>query len=286
MSAPPAGSDAVVRAMTDDGSFRVIAVGMTATVRGVIGAQAVSGPAATTLGELVMLAVLVRETMAPGLRVQSIYKLGAGGRLVADSHPGGMTRGLASLPASDRIEGGDGDLLEVVRTMPGGRLHQSIVGAPRNLAAGAMEYMQTSEQVASVVALAAGVSVDSVELAGGYIVQLLPGAVEGAVLVMTERLSRDVSDTRALIARTGADPAEMLGELLNGHRFTVLERGPIYHGCNCSEARVISALASLARSEVQRIVEEGQGLKLSCDFCRKDYDVSLEQLRALTAEPS
>src|SRR5437667_12691738 len=85
--APP-GGDAVVRAITDDGSFRVIAARVPATARAVVEAQRVTGGVATYLAELVAGIVLVRETMAPQFRLQGVL-IGAdgGGRLVVDARP-------------------------------------------------------------------------------------------------------------------------------------------------------------------------------------------------------
>jgi redox-regulated HSP33 family molecular chaperone len=68
--------DRAKRALTDDNAFRVITVDATETVRGVITAQKVSGEAARVFAELVVGAVLVRETMSPDLRVQAILQSG------------------------------------------------------------------------------------------------------------------------------------------------------------------------------------------------------------------
>src|SRR6266511_2418355 len=85
VSAP---ADSVLRAMTDDGAFRVITARTTETVRGAIEAQGAAGETARTFGELITGAILYRETMAPQLRVQGVLKGSSGtGSLVADSHP-------------------------------------------------------------------------------------------------------------------------------------------------------------------------------------------------------
>src|SRR5689334_18533913 len=86
----PGDQDTVLRAITDDGAFRVITAVTTHTVRGAAEAQGVVGQTARYFGDLLTGAVLYRETMAPDYRVQGIVK-GAGGKgsLVADSHPSG-----------------------------------------------------------------------------------------------------------------------------------------------------------------------------------------------------
>jgi molecular chaperone Hsp33 len=90
-------TDSVLRAMTDDGAFRVITARTTDTVRGVLQVQSATGGTARTFGDLITSAILFRETMAPELRVQGVLRGSRGtGSLVADSHPSGKTRGLYS----------------------------------------------------------------------------------------------------------------------------------------------------------------------------------------------
>src|SRR5262245_13427729 len=121
MSSP---SDTVLRTITDDGAFRVITVRSSETVRAAIAAQDASGGTARLFADLVTGTVLVRETMAPKLRVQGILK-GAGGRgsLVADSRPGGATRGLVQLQKAPDFHLGAGARLQMMRTLPNGSLH-------------------------------------------------------------------------------------------------------------------------------------------------------------------
>ena len=93
---PP--GDRVLRAMTNDGAFRVITLRTTDTVQAAIEAQRVRGPLGRPFAELLTASVLVRETMSPGLRVQLILQGGQGGSIVADSRPEGLTRGLVQAP--------------------------------------------------------------------------------------------------------------------------------------------------------------------------------------------
>src|SRR6185436_15660745 len=94
----PGSSDRVVRAVTQDGAFRVLCATTTATSQVAAGAQHAEGDVARLLGDMLTGAVLVRETMAPGLRVQGILQGADGrGRVVADAHPDGDTRGLIQI---------------------------------------------------------------------------------------------------------------------------------------------------------------------------------------------
>ncbi|WP_437762263.1 Hsp33 family molecular chaperone HslO [Sorangium sp. So ce281] len=283
----PRPSDSVVRAITMDGAFRVITALTTETVRGAIAVQSAIGATAQRLGELITGAILVREAMAPNLRVQAIVKGAAGhGTLVADSHPDGTSRGLVNLgkgaTAESAVEIGGGSLLQVMRTLPSGMLHQGVVEIPTagGISAGLMTYMQESEQVVSMIAVATLIGEDGVGASGGYLVQLLPEVERGPLMVMTERL-KDFERLDDVLAHEGASADVLLGELLHGMPFSRLEDSPLSFSCRCSELRVMATLASLPRSDIEEMVTDGKVLDIRCDYCGKDYQVSPSQLRSL-----
>ncbi|MGK3997755.1 Hsp33 family molecular chaperone HslO [Sorangium sp. So ce1024] len=279
-------SDSVVRAITIDGAFRVITALTTETVRGAIAVQSATGATAQRLGELITGAILVREAMAPNLRVQAIVKGATGhGTLVADSHPDGTSRGLVNLGKGvegSAVEVGEGSLLQVMRTLPSGMLHQGVVEVPAGggISGGLMTYMQESEQVVSMIAVATLLGEDGVGASGGYLVQLLPEVERGPLMVMTERL-KDFERLDDVLAHEGASADVLLEELLYGMPFSRLDDSPLSFSCRCSELRVMATLASLPRSDVEEMVEDGKVLDIRCDYCGKDYQVSPSQLRSL-----
>jgi len=170
--------DGVLRAMTDDGTFRVIAVRTTETVRGAVSAQRSTGTTATLLADLVTGSILVREAMAPDLRVQIILQsVKQRCRLVADAHPDGTSRGLVQMPEGHApLSVGDGDLLQVARTLHNGALQQGTVSvmAEGGVSQALMQYMQLSEQTVTMCAVGCLSSDEQITSAGGYLVQLLP----------------------------------------------------------------------------------------------------------------
>jgi len=93
--------DNVLRAITDDGAFRIIAADTIATVRGALEAQRPATPElARVFADLLTGAVLVRESMAPDNRLQAVLQGDVPRmRMIADTHPDGATRGLLQLPA-------------------------------------------------------------------------------------------------------------------------------------------------------------------------------------------
>ena len=278
--------DSVVRAMTNDGAFRAVAARTTDTAAEVIKRQSPPEPISTDLAELLTCGVLYRETMAPSLRVQCIIRFEEqGGQLIADSHPEGWIRGLfqrgrGDAPADLRKTRA---ILQMMRTLPSGDLHRSVVQVPEggNLSEAFMRYMQQSEQIVSMISLGATLN-GSEPACGGFVVQLLPEVVsaEAALEVMTERLEAFV-DIRDRLVESNASPTDLIEAIFEEMPFTWLHQSDIGFGCQCSRVRVMASLSTLARSEIQELVEEGEPLDLSCDYCGASYVVETAQLQGL-----
>jgi molecular chaperone Hsp33 len=278
-------TDTLLRAMTDDGAFRVIAAITTSSVREANRLQEAKGALAQRFGDLLTGSVLVRETMAPKFRVQALVRGAKGqGGLVADSHPDGGTRGLVQKSkVTGDVSFGEGAILQMLRTMPNGSLHTGTVEIPPDLGvSGAlMQYFATSEQVASMVAVGSVLSDEgNVVLSGGYIVQLLPEVVDGPLAVMTERLS-DFTDMRAMLAGGLATPEGIIDEILYQMPYTKLETSPLEWKCRCSELSLLSSISTLSQDEILDLVKDDEPLDISCDYCRTDYKLEPEQLRGL-----
>jgi molecular chaperone Hsp33 len=284
LSEPGQLRDSALRAMTNDGAFRVIVVRTSDTVRDLLRVQKATGATAERLGELATGAILVRETMAPDYRLQALWRSGdRKTRLVADSHPDGGTRGLVTHVNSDRsVSSTAGGTLEIVRTLFTGDLHRGVVEVPDGggMSEALMSYLQSSEQVASMVSVACVLDGERVVAAGGYLVQLLPEVGRGPLAIMAERL-RDFTSIGELLARTDAAPHPLLDELLYGMEFTRLDESPLSWKCRCDTVRVMSSLATLSKADLTELIEAGQTIELSCDFCGQNYNVSPSQLVGL-----
>lgn len=278
-------SDNVLRAITDDGAFRVIAADTTATVRGALEAQRAPTPElARTFADLLTGAVLVRESMAPENRLQAILQGDDPRvRMVADTHPDGATRGLIQMPSDAKaMPLGERGMLQVARTLHNGSLHQGVVRVPQDatVSGALMAYMQDSEQTVTMIAVGCHIAAGEVVAAGGYMVQLLPEASEGPLMVMTERL-KDFQDIVPLLARGAASPEKLLHETLYGMPYTKVGDRKVHFGCNCSPERLALSLASLPRADIESLMEDGKPLDIECDYCRRKYEFTTEQLRAL-----
>lgn len=277
--------DTVMRAMTNDGAFRVVAARTTDTARAVIRAQDLSGDIAHDMADLVTTAVLYRETMAPSLRVQCIVRFEGGrGQMIADSHPDGWNRGLLQAPAGDAPNmRHDPATLEMMRTLPSSDLHRGIVQVPEggNLSEAFMRYMQLSEQIVSMISLGSAVEGER-PTAGGFVVQLLPEAVEAeaALQTMTDRLERFV-DIRERLQGSDGSPSKLIEQIFENMPFTWLHSSDIRFGCHCSHVRVVTALSLLDRSEIQELADEGEALSIGCEYCGASYKVEVAQLQGL-----
>jgi molecular chaperone Hsp33 len=276
--------DGAVRAMTDDGAFRVVTVRTTDTVQRMLELQKHTGSNAQKLGEIVTGAVLVRETMAPDYRLQMLLRSADSRyRLVADSHPDGGSRGLITgANAASHDVSFVGATLEVVRTLYNGELHRGVVEVPDDgaISQALMTYLQSSEQVASMLAVSCVLDGQRVVAAGGYLVQLLPEVGRGPLAIMAERLS-DFRDISELLAKTDAAPSPLLDEILYGMPFTRLSEHPLSWKCRCSTVRVMSSLATLSKTDLVELIEDGKPIELSCDFCGQAYNIGPSQLAGL-----
>ena len=282
-----AAHDRVLRAMTDDGAFRLIAARVTDTVRAVAVAQKLSGEGARQLGELVAAAVLYRETMAPTLRVQIALQGASGsGHLLADSNPEGWARGLSHHTGEGLVQLGGG-MLQMIRSLPNGDLHRGVVQMPEtgDISEGVMSYMQSSEQIATMVAVDVALGADGeVVAAGGYLVQILPEyrEREGALALMTARLE-DFLDIEARLREHDASPDHLVEEIFYGMDYTLLGDSPLRFGCNCSKERVMASLRTLGADDLLSLIEAGEELDMGCDHCGTPYIVSIPELEAVAA---
>ncbi len=259
-------------------------------MRGAIAAQRIAGPqhveVAKKFSNLLTGMVLVRETMSPAHRVQGILKTGDGeGTLVADTHPDGLTRGLVQL--SDPALGfaiESGSQLHVMRSMARG-VHRSVVAAPEGGAVSdaIMTYMQESEQIVAMIATGVCLSDDKVKRAGGFVVQLLPGAARGPLMIMTERLEHFPPFVE-LLEKLGGSPEKLMHELLYQMPHTQLAASPVHFGCKCSRRSVVASLAAIQRDDLTSLVDEGV-IELTCDYCNTEYAIGRQHLQGLL-EPS
>ena len=286
--------DQLIRVIARDAPVKAMAISARDTVERARAIHDCWPVASAALGRLLMAASMMGAAMknengAVTLRVRGDGPLGS---LTAVSDSQGNVRGYVQNPAVDvprkakgkldvgTAVGADGDLT-VIRDLG---LKEPYVGSVQlvggEIAEDIAAYFVESEQVPTACALGVLIAPDqTVQAAGGYLIQLLPGADEGVV----SAVEQGVAKLGAVSARLdgGMNPLELLQEALGAFELEVLETAPVEYRCYCSEERVSRALISMGRDELTSLIEEQGGAELTCQFCDKVYRYSAGDLRRL-----
>ena len=143
-------------------------------------------------------------------------------------------------------------------------------------------YFVESEQIPTACALGVLVGTDqSVTSAGGYLIQLLPGAGEDIITKIEAGVQRVGSVSHAL--EGGLDGAGLLRAVLSDFDLEILETHPVEYRCYCSRDRVTRALISMGREELSSLIQEQGQAELTCQFCDQIYRYSKEDLEEILA---
>ena len=142
-------------------------------------------------------------------------------------------------------------------------------------------YLAASEQIPAVTALGVLVDTDGKVLAaGGYIIQVMPGAEESTIAYLEERVSQAVPITNLFMA--GLSPEEILSEVLGSEaKLKVLDRQKVAYKCPCSRERLKGILISLGPKELEEILQEQGEAEVRCHFCNEVYLFSETDLQEL-----
>jgi len=271
--------DRVVRAMTVDGAFRVIAVVATETARGALAIQPASDELGLRLAELMTAAVIVRETTQPVRRAQLLWRDRRGGALVADSLPDGTNRGMVNPGEPSSVAATGDHILQVSYTAPNGSLHQGIVAIPDgdDMATALMRYMHQSEQIVSMVALTALPGPGGVRVVGGYLVQLLPEATREVIDAMTEHLG-NLPPIATMLEGSNRTAAALIADVLAPFEHAELASSSLVFGCTCSPTRIMTGILTLPTEEIDSMIA-GDPLEVRCEACGRQYVIQPTDLR-------
>ena len=141
-------------------------------------------------------------------------------------------------------------------------------------------YYAISEQTPTVCALGVLVNPDlTVRAAGGYLVQLLPGAGDETA----DRLEANINGIAPVTQMIdgGMSPREIIERVLQGFDPEIMEETTVEYRCSCSKARVERALISIGREELQKLMEEQEETEVACHFCDKKYTFTRDDLKRL-----
>ena len=285
--------DEIVRAVTKDGFVKISAV----TARGVVERareiHGLSPTASAALGRTLCGASMLGELMKEDDASLTIRVNGGGpvGSVIAVSDNGGNVRGYVTEPKADLPLRGDGKLnvgglvgtngmLTVSRDIG---LKEPYVGSTElvtgEIAEDLAQYMVESEQIPSAVGLGVLVDTDrTIKAAGGFIVQLMPGAPEELITKLEENIFV-MDQLTTVLVEDGVD--EAVRQVLKGLDYETVMRVPVDYRCNCSRERVEQALESCGREELLDMAATGEETEVSCQFCDKIYRFSPSELREL-----
>lgn len=147
-------------------------------------------------------------------------------------------------------------------------------------------YYATSEQIPTVCAL--GVLLDKedgkVLLAGGLLIQLLPGAFEDTIDKLEKNISK-LEPVTTMFAK-GMSILDICKTALEGFDVEVLDEMPVNYVCSCSRKRIENYFKGLPDEEIRACIGDDGTAEVKCQFCNKTYSFSSDELEAIIKERS
>ncbi|MBE7003736.1 MAG: Hsp33 family molecular chaperone HslO [Ruminococcaceae bacterium] len=290
-------NDRIVRAITSDGLVKATAICSRELTERARAIHHLSPVATAALGRALSGASMMGSALKGQGESLTLQIKGGGplGTVLAVSDAEGNVRGYVGDPTVElplREDGkldvggavGHGGTLTVIKDLG---LKEPYVGTIDLLGGEIAEdiaaYFVESEQIPSACGL--GVLVDrdrSVLAAGGYLIQLLPGATEDTIAKVEGGIYAAPSVTSIL--KDDPDPVHLLKTVLSDFELEILETDPVEYRCYCSRERTERALLSLGSAELEDMLRERDGAELTCQFCDKVHVFSGDELRAMIAD--
>ena len=286
--------DYLVRGMSMDGFVKVVAIRSTELVRRGAEIQDTTPNATAAFGRALTAASMMgnMQKVENGSMTLQIRGGGPIGTITVVSDPEGNVRGCVTEPHVPLVEKFPGKLdvgatvgtdgtLTVIRDL---QMKEPYVGSVE-LVSGEIgddvtAYFAQSEQTPTACALGVLVDLDcSVKVAGGYLIQLLPGAPDDVIDRLEEGIKRSGAVTKML--EQGMTPEDILGQVAGDLGVVFMETTEVSYKCYCSRDRVTSALISLGRKELEEIKEDGKTFPVECQFCDTVYEFTPEDIEQL-----
>ena len=287
-------SDYLVRGMSMDGFVKVVAIRSTEIVKRAAQIHGTTPNATAALGRALTAASMMGNMQKVDNGSMTLQVRGGGpiGTITCVSDAEGNVRGCvteAKVPLVEKYPGkldvgatvGTDGSLTVIRDL---QMKEPYIGSvplvSGEIGDDVTAYFAQSEQTPTACAL--GVLVDrdqSVKVAGGYLLQLLPGAPEETIDALEKGIQRAGAVTAMLEA--GLTPEEVLGQVCGDLGVVFMETAQVGYKCYCSRQRVTSALISLGKAELADIMEEGKPFLVDCQFCDTAYSFTPEDIAGI-----
>ena len=277
-----------------DGFVKAVAIRSTEMVRRGAQIQGTTPNATAAFGRCLTAASMMgnMQKVENGSMTMQIRGGGPIGTITVVSDPVGNVRGCvteAKVPLEEKFPGkldvgatvGTEGTLTVIRDL---QMKEPYIGSiplvSGEIADDVTAYFAQSEQTPTACAL--GVLVDrdtSVKVAGGYLVQLLPGAPDEII----DKLEEGIRRAGAVTAMLEADmsPEDILGQVCGDLGVVFLDTVEVGYKCYCSKERVEGALISLGKQDLTEIAEDGKPFDVECQFCDTIYTFTPEEIKNL-----
>lgn len=287
-------SDKIIRAITSDGAVKATALCGKDLVERARQIHMLLPVATAALGRTLIAASMMGDALKEENGSVTLQIKGGGplGTVLAVSDCEGNVRGYVQNPAVALMEKERGKLdvggavgtngtLTVIKDIG---LKEPYVGSvglfSGEIADDLAMYFVESEQIPTACALGVLVGIDqSVTAAGGYLIQLLPGADEDVITKVEAGVQRLGPVSKAL--ESGLDAEDILRAVLSDFELEILDSHPIEYRCYCSRDRVTRALISMGTDELAALIAEQGKAELTCQFCDEVYRYSADELNEL-----
>lgn len=288
--------DYLVKALCYEGSIRAYAVCATNTISEAQKRHDTWSSSTAALGRTMVGALLLGATLKGEDKLTvKVQGNGPAGSIVVDSDGSGNTKGYIKNPhvsltlnESGKIDvrgavGTEG-IFTVIKDLG---LKETFSGQTPIVSGEIGEdftyFMAVSEQIPSAIGLSVLVDTDeSVKAAGGFMIQVMPGADEKTIDFIEQRL-QEVPMISRLIDE-GESPEGILERLLGKDQIEILEKMPVQFNCNCSKEKFGTAIIAVGLDEINAMIEEDHGAEAVCQFCGNKYHYSEDDLIELRDE--
>ena len=283
----------IIRAVAADDMIKIAVITARDMVEQARKIHSLSPTACAALGRALLGASLLGNAMKGESDSMTLRINGGGpvGSLVAVSDSRGDVRGYADVPEADLPTRSDGKLdvgglvgrdgtLTVSRDLG---MREPYIGSVElvsgEIAEDLTAYLVESEQVPSACGLGVLVGTDkSVLAAGGFLVQLLPGAPDELISKIEENIFM-MDQLTTILHEDGEE--EVLRQVLRGLEPTVLSTEEVTYHCPCSHERISLALKSTGNDTLRALASEGKPTEVTCQFCGREYVFLPDELTAL-----
>lgn len=290
-------NDYLVRGMSMDGYVKAVAIRSTQIVRRAAQIHKTTPNASAALGRALTAASMMGNMQKTENGSMTLQVRGGGpiGTITCVSDATGNVRGVVTEPNVPLVEKYPGKLdvgatvgtqgtLTVIRDLCMKEPYVGSVGlVSGEIGDDVTAYFAESEQTPTACALGVLVDTDcSVKVAGGYLLQLLPGAPDDVIDKLEAGIQRAGAVTAML--ENQMTPEDILGQVCGDLGMVFLETTPVKYRCYCSRERVTAALISLGKAELTDIMNEGKIFEVACQFCDTVYSFTPEDVKNILKE--